>query len=95
MRTKGKISSWNDEKGYGFIEPLGGGKRLFIHIYAFSNRNRRPEVNQIVTYALSTDNKGRPCAVKATLAGDRLARNTKKSSGTLAIAAAIIFLTGV
>ncbi len=92
MRTKGKISSWNDEKGYGFIEPLGGGKRVFIHIKALANSSRRPEINQVVTYALSTDEQGRPCAVKATLAGDRLPQRQKKSSGMLSIASAFIFL---
>jgi len=48
MRTKGKITSWNDEKGFGFITPNSGGKRVFVHIKAFGNRNRRPEVNQTV-----------------------------------------------
>ena len=27
MRSKGKIASWNDDKGYGFITPLTGGKQ--------------------------------------------------------------------
>ena len=62
MRTKGKITSWNDEKGFGFITPNTGGKRVFLHIKAFGNRNRRPEVNQVVTFALSTDKQGPPCA---------------------------------
>ncbi len=93
MRTKGKISSWNDEKGYGFISPIGGGERVFIHIKAFVNNNRRPEVNQVVTYALSTDKQGRPRAVKATLAGDRLPQKAKKPNGTLPIISSIVFLT--
>ncbi|OOZ36099.1 DUF1294 domain-containing protein [Solemya velesiana gill symbiont] len=92
MRTKGKVSSWNDEKGYGFIEPIGRGKRIFIHINAFTNRSPRPEVNQIVTYALSTDKQGRPCAEKAALAVDRLSQQTKKSSGLFSIVGASIFL---
>ena len=91
MRTKGKMSSWNDEKGYGFIDPIGGGKRAFIHIKAFDKRNRRPEVGQVVTYTLSVDKRGRPCAVQATLAGGRLAPKTKKSNGALSIASAAFF----
>lgn len=92
MRTKGKVSSWNDEKGYGFIEPIGGGKRVFLHIKAFDNHNRRPEMTQIVTYDLSTDKRGRPCAVKVTLSGDRLSRKIKKPKGTISITGAAIFL---
>jgi len=83
MRTKGKITSWNDEKGFGFITPSAGGKQVFIHIKAFSNRNRRPEINQLATYALSSDKQGRPRAIKATLAGDRLPEKTKRKNGSL------------
>jgi hypothetical protein len=27
MSKKGTIRSWNDQKGYGFIQPNGGGQR--------------------------------------------------------------------
>jgi len=97
MRTKGKITSWNDEKGFGFITPNAAGKQVFVHIKAFSNRNRRPEINQLVTYVLSTDKQGRPCAVKATLAGDRLPKKTKRKNGSLSVigAAFFLFIVGV
>lgn len=95
MRTKGTITSWNDEKGFGFITPSSGGKRVFVHIKAFGNRNRRPEVNRTVTFALSTDNQGRTCAVKATLAGDRLTQKTKRTNGSMSITVAAFFLVVV
>jgi uncharacterized membrane protein YsdA (DUF1294 family)/cold shock CspA family protein len=92
MRTKGRITYWNDEKGYGFIEPSSGGRRIFVHIKAFGNRNRRPEVDQVVTFALSTDKQGRACAVKATLAGDRLQGEKRPKAGGLSILGAVLFL---
>ncbi len=92
MRTKGKLTSWNDGKAYGFISPISGGKQVFIHINAFSNRNRRPKVGQIVTYNISTDKQGRPCAAKATLAGDQLQQNKKESKGLISIGVAVMFL---
>jgi len=95
MRTKGRISSWNDKKGYGFIDPIGGGKRVFIHIKAFGNRSRQPETGQVVAFALSTDKQGRPCAVQATLAGDRLPTKTKRSNGALSVTSVAIFLLAV
>ena len=95
MRTKGKLSSWNDDKGFGFITPVAGGKKVFVHIKAFGNINRRPEINQLVTYAVSADRQGRPCAVNATLPGDRLATETARKGGSLALAVAGAFLVVV
>ncbi len=93
MRVKGKIASWNDEKGYGFIAPNAAGKQVFIHIKALSNRNRRPEIDQLVTYALSSDRQGRPCAIRATLADDRLPdKTTKRRIVSLPVVAATLFL---
>lgn len=92
MRTKGTISAWNDEKGYGFIEPHAGGGRVFVHIKAFGNRSRRPAANQLVTFALSKDNRGRPCAVKATLAGDRLRPERRRKPGSSSVLVATAFL---
>jgi len=92
MRTKGKITSWNDEKGFGFITPSTGGNQVFVHIKAFGSRNRRPEINQLVTYSLSSDGKGRPCAIKATLAGDRLTERIKRSDDSLLVFVAAFFL---
>ena len=95
MRAKGKITSWNDDKGYGFVTPLTGGKQIFIHISALKNRNRRPELNDVVTYSVSKDAKGRPCADNATLSGDRLVERTSRKSNNLAIAFSLMFLAAI
>lgn len=34
MRLQGKISEWNDARGFGFVQPNGGGERCFVHIRA-------------------------------------------------------------
>ena len=92
MRTKGTLTSWNEEKGYGFISPMSGGKKVFVHIKAFKNRSRRPELGQIVTYNISSDQQGRPCAANAILAGDKFREQDKKRTGAAFIAIAIIFV---
>ena len=64
MIKQGKITSWNDDKGYGFITPSSGEGQVFVHIKAFKYQARRPEVNRLVNYLLSTDNQGRICAAE-------------------------------
>jgi uncharacterized membrane protein YsdA (DUF1294 family)/cold shock CspA family protein len=97
MRVKGKIASWNDDKGYGFIAPLGGGSQVFVHIKAFQNRNRRPEINNVVTYDVDNDEQGRIRAENATLAGDKLTKGQghSKSSATPAVVMSALFLAAV
>jgi cold shock CspA family protein len=60
MRHAGKITKWNDDRGFGFIIPNGGGQQVFVHIKSFTNRRRRPVENEIVSYELNTDWTSRP-----------------------------------
>ena len=92
MRTQGKITHWNEEKGYGFITPSTGAKQVFVHISAFRNRGESPEINQLVEFALSTDKQGRPCAVRVTRAGERLPGEIKRNDRYFYIAGAGLFL---
>ncbi len=92
MRSKGKIASWNDEKGYGFIEPFSGGERVFVHVSAFANRGRRPGVGEVVTYTLSADERGRPRAEQAVRAADRGGRGREASGGMPGMPVAAVFL---
>ncbi len=59
MRYQGKITNWKDEQGFGFVTPNGGGQKAFLHVKAFSNKSHRPIENDIVTYELVTDERGR------------------------------------
>lgn len=66
MRLKGTLKTWNDERGFGFISPYGGGQEIFVHIKAFPNRSARPQVGERVTFEveLNSDGKKRATAVK-------------------------------
>jgi uncharacterized membrane protein YsdA (DUF1294 family)/cold shock CspA family protein len=59
MRYQGRITQWKDDQGYGFITPNGGGESVFLHIKAFRQRRERPTGDEIVTYDLARDAKGR------------------------------------
>ncbi|MEE4278530.1 MAG: cold shock and DUF1294 domain-containing protein [Halieaceae bacterium] len=96
MRGKGTLTTWNDEKGFGFIEPFDGGTRLFIHISAFSHRGLRPEKGKVVTYTISADEKGRPRAIEAMLAGVSVPKQRGKRDGVvLANTVAALFMMAV
>jgi uncharacterized membrane protein YsdA (DUF1294 family)/cold shock CspA family protein len=69
LQLQGKISTWNDEKGFGFITPLSGGERIFVHIKAIKNHHQRPQLNQVVYYTRSKDKQGRFCAVDVVYVG--------------------------
>lgn len=71
-RIKGKLVRWHDDKGYGFLAPALGGNQIFIHISAFSNRKRRPQVDDVVSFAIAEDKQGRPCAAEAMIGADEV-----------------------
>jgi len=62
MRRQGRIRKWNDERGFGFITSSEGGDSVFIHISSLRHSDRRPIVNESVSYTLGFDPHGRPQA---------------------------------
>lgn len=63
MRHLGRLTDWNDAKGFGFVEPNGGGERAFVHIKAFERRTKRPENGDLISYELQRDGRDRFNAV--------------------------------
>ena len=59
MRFNGRLKSWNDERGFGFIEPAQGGDEIFVHIKAFQQANGRPQVNEVFSFEVETGAKGK------------------------------------
>jgi len=92
MRSKGKIATWKDDKGFGFIAPNDGGPQVFIHIKAFSNRDRRPEIGDVVTYAVTKDEQGRTRAASATYEGEKRATRKKRKSRAAGVLFALAFV---
>jgi uncharacterized membrane protein YsdA (DUF1294 family)/cold shock CspA family protein len=59
MRQEGRLTHWKDDQGYGFITPKGGGPAVFANIKSFSNRQKRPRLNDLVEFTLVCDAKDR------------------------------------
>ncbi|WP_417702502.1 DUF1294 domain-containing protein [Pseudomonas sp.] len=88
---KGRLKSWDDAKGFGFIQPLNGGAEVFAHISVMRG-DRRPQPGDQVLFIEGRDERGRPRAEHLRLAGelslDRQAiRRKPKAPGKAAPAA--------
>ena len=92
MRHQGKITSWKVDQGLGFITPNAGGKQVFVHIKSFANRQRRPALNEVVTYALATDAKGRVFADDVGFIDKRVSQPNFSGYDNFLLTLAVVFL---
>jgi CspA family cold shock protein len=60
----GTVKFFNADKGYGFIEPDGGGNDIFVHISAVQAAGMTTLFqDQRVTFEVETDGRGKTRAV--------------------------------
>ncbi|MDR1826887.1 MAG: cold-shock protein [Methylobacteriaceae bacterium] len=61
----GTVKWFNDQKGYGFIQPENGGKDVFVHVSAVQRSGLQGLTEgQKITYELQTDRRtGKTSAV--------------------------------
>jgi uncharacterized membrane protein YsdA (DUF1294 family)/cold shock CspA family protein len=95
MRYQGRITSWKDDQGFGFITKNGSSNQVFVHIHAFKNRRRRPTGNEIVTYELEIDQKGRERAENVAFVGDRSLVASSREKWSISLPLAIGFVAFV
>ena len=79
MTHQGRLTEWNDERGFGFVTPLGGGPTAFVHISHFPRHLRRPKLNDLLVYSIEYDQRGRPRASDISFL--RLAQSKLEASG--------------
>jgi len=94
MQLKGKLTTWNDDKGYGFITPIGSQKKIFVHISSFLNRQKRPVIGDILYYNIARDKKGKLCAtnVATNIATPKM---DEGKLNILSLVFTIVFVAGV
>lgn len=64
MRFEGTLRTWNEDRGFGFIEPDQGEDQLFVHIKSMVNREGRPQVNQRFSFEVELGPQGKKRATK-------------------------------
>ncbi len=93
MRYQGKITTWKDDQGFGFITPNGGGKDVFIHVKSITNSGKRPEGNELVSYQVNTDAKNRLSATEVHYVGDFKEKPVTIGKSAYPVYFTLIFLT--
>lgn len=59
MRFDGTLTSWNDERGFGYIASTQGGEPIFVHVSAWPKGSGRPQLNQAVSFEIDLGPKGK------------------------------------
>jgi len=63
-RLTGTLTTWHDDRGFGFIEPTQGGQALFVHIKAFGDRAGRPQLGQVLSFGVEIAANGKKRATQ-------------------------------
>ncbi len=63
MQIEGTLTHWQDDRGFGFIQPIEGGEHVFVHIKAFKSLRGSPALNQQVLFQVETTAQGKKRAV--------------------------------
>lgn len=93
IRLAGRVTDWNDDRGFGFVVPNGGGNRAFVQINAFQRGSARPIDGSLISYLPVHDSKGRLQACEIRYAGQnapsqrRASRFPRTAIGTTALIA--------
>lgn len=77
---RGKVVSWNDDRGFGFIQPEDRSEQVFFHISAVKKAARRPQTGDSVEFDSTRDASGRLKARAVLLEGVTVQASRRASS---------------
>lgn len=107
MKEEGRLTRWNDDRGFGFITPSTGKSDVFVHISVFPKDGYRPKIGERLIFAVEVGKDGKKRAVnlgcperpKNPASSTYKPRNTpyrtsKKKRGVLGLIWGMIVLVG-
>lgn len=59
MRFEGTLTTWNDEGGFGRIEPTQSGEPVFVQVSTWPRGSNRLHIGQLVAFEVDLDPKGK------------------------------------
>lgn len=59
MGEEGRLTKWNDDRGFGFISPSNGTPNVFVHISAFPKDGYRPKIGERLVFTIEIGKDGK------------------------------------
>lgn len=69
---KATLIRWDDDKGFGFLQPERGKKDIFLHIKKLPHYQRRPQIGDLLQVTVGVDSNGQLFAETARICGPAL-----------------------
>ena len=79
LMYKGKLKSWNDERGFGFIKSQELSHDVFLHISSLKGMARKPRVGDIIIFEIEGQPNGKKKAKKCSIDGVSKLSTNKRS----------------
>jgi uncharacterized membrane protein YsdA (DUF1294 family)/cold shock CspA family protein len=52
QRLEGILTTWNDQRGFGYLTPNEGGPAVWVHVKAFEQKHGRPNEGEVFTFEI-------------------------------------------
>jgi uncharacterized membrane protein YsdA (DUF1294 family)/cold shock CspA family protein len=67
IRFEGRLKSWTDDRGFGFIEPDQGGQEIFVHIKSLPAGFGRPRLEMRLSFEVELNPQGKKRAANVAI----------------------------